>query len=179
MRFGTWNVRSQNRSGSITTAARKLNRYNLYLVGVKEVRWDKRGHAKSMGLHFFLWKRKRKSSIGKRIFVHHRIISAVKRVQFVSDKTSYIVLRGRWCNTIVFNVYEPREEKSDDSKERFYEELGQNFFYHFAKYHIKILLGNFNAKVVRENIFIPTTGYEGLHQDSNDSSVRIIKFPTS
>jgi hypothetical protein len=81
MRFGTWNVRSWNRSGSITTTARKLKRYNLYLVGVKEVRWDKGGHAKSMRLYFFLWKRKRKSSIGKRVFVNHRIVSAVKTVQ--------------------------------------------------------------------------------------------------
>jgi hypothetical protein len=57
MRFGARNVRRWYRSGSITTAARKLRRYNLYLVGVKEVRWDKGGHGKSIGLYFFLWKR--------------------------------------------------------------------------------------------------------------------------
>jgi hypothetical protein len=44
-----------------------------------------------MGLYFLLWKRKQKSSIGKRIFVHHRIVSAVKRVQCVSDRISYTV----------------------------------------------------------------------------------------
>jgi len=91
MRFGTWNVRTRYRSGSITTAATKFERYNLYLVGVKEVRWEKEGQGMSMGLYFFLWKRKQKSSIGKRIFVHHRIVSAVKRVQCVSDRISYMV----------------------------------------------------------------------------------------
>jgi hypothetical protein len=44
---------------------------------------------------------------------------------------------------------------------------------------MKILLGDFNAKVARENIFKPTTGNEGLHQDSNNSSVGLIKFATS
>jgi len=34
----------------------------------------------------------------------------------------------------------------------FYEELEQ-VFCHFPKYHMKILLGGFNAKVGRENIF--------------------------
>jgi hypothetical protein len=29
--------------------------------------------------------------------VHKRIISAVKRVEFVSDRMSYIILSGRWC----------------------------------------------------------------------------------
>jgi hypothetical protein len=32
------------------------------------------------------------------IFVHKRIISAVKMVEFVSDRKSYIILRGRWCH---------------------------------------------------------------------------------
>jgi hypothetical protein len=36
--------------------------------------------------------------------VHKRIISAVKRVEFVSDRMSYIILRGRWCNIIVLNI---------------------------------------------------------------------------
>jgi hypothetical protein len=37
---------------------------------------------------------------------------------------SYIILRGHWCNIIVLNLHAPTsEEKSDDSKESFYEEL--------------------------------------------------------
>ena len=43
-------------------------------------------------------------------------------MEFISDGMSYIVLRGRWCNIVVLNVHEPREEKSDDSKDNFYED---------------------------------------------------------
>jgi hypothetical protein len=53
-------------------------------------------------------------------FVHHRIISAVKILEFISDWMLYIVLRGRWCNIIVLNVHAPSGEKSDDSKDFFY-----------------------------------------------------------
>ena len=42
-----------------------------------------------------------------------RIVSEFKRVEFVSDRMSYVVLRGRWCNIIVLNVHAPSEEKSD------------------------------------------------------------------
>jgi hypothetical protein len=31
------------------------------------------------------------------VFVH-KSISAVKRVEFVSDRLSYIILRGLWCH---------------------------------------------------------------------------------
>jgi len=43
MIFGTWNVRSLYRAGSLTAAARELARCKFDLVGVQEVRWDKGG----------------------------------------------------------------------------------------------------------------------------------------
>jgi len=46
-------------------------------------------------------------------------------------------------------------------------------FGHFPKY-MKMLLGDFNAKVGRDNIFKPTIG-----QDSNDNGVRLVNFATS
>jgi len=44
---------------------------------------------------------------------------------------------------------------------------------------MKILLGDLNAKVGRENIFKPTIGQDSLHQDSNDNGVRLVNFATS
>jgi hypothetical protein len=73
-------------------------------------------------------------------------------------------------------VHAPSEDKNDDSKDSFYEELEQ-VFEHFLRYHMKILLGDFNAKVRRWNIFKPTIGNESLHQDSNDNGVRIKNLP--
>jgi hypothetical protein len=51
--------------------------------------------------------------------VHKRLISAVKRVEFVSDRVSYIILRGHWCHIIVLNVHAPTEDKTDDVKGSF------------------------------------------------------------
>jgi hypothetical protein len=46
---------------------------------------------------------------------------------------SYIVLRGRWFNTIVLNVHAPSEEKSDDdTKDSLYEGVEQGFFKSFS-----------------------------------------------
>jgi hypothetical protein len=51
----------------------------------------------------------------------------------------------------------------------------------FPKYHMKILLGNFNfnTKVGREDIFKLTIGNESLHEISNDNGVRLVNFATS
>jgi hypothetical protein len=44
---------------------------------------------------------------------------------------------------------------------------------------MKILLGDFNAKVGIVNILKPTIGKDSLHQDSKDNDVRIVNFTTS
>jgi hypothetical protein len=49
-------------------------------------------------------------------------------------------------------VHVPSEEKSDDSKDSLYEDLEQ-VFDHFPKYHMKILLGDFIAKVEAREYF--------------------------
>jgi hypothetical protein len=38
---------------------------------------------------------------------------------------SHIILRGRWCNIFVLNFHAPAEDKIDDVKDSFYEELEQ------------------------------------------------------
>jgi hypothetical protein len=57
-------------------------------------------------------------------------------------------------------------------KDIFYEEL-ERVFDKYPKYHKKVLLGNFNAKLGREDIFKPTTENESLHKISNDNGVRV------
>jgi endonuclease/exonuclease/phosphatase family metal-dependent hydrolase len=44
---------------------------------------------------------------------------------------------------------------------------------------MKILLGDFNAKVGREDIFKPTIENESSHEISNDNGVRVVNFSTS
>ena len=65
-----------------------------------------RGHSKSRGLSFFSMEEERKIiRLGTGFFVHYRIVTAVKRVESVSDKLSYLILRGRCFNIIVLNVH--------------------------------------------------------------------------
>jgi hypothetical protein len=99
-------------------------------------------------------------------------------VEFVRDRMSYIILKGRWFGNIVMNIHAPTEDKDDDVKDSFYEGL-QQVFDQLPMYHMKILLGDFKAKVGREDIFKPILGNESLHEASKDNGVRVANFATS
>jgi hypothetical protein len=56
MRFGTWNIRSMYRAGSLRAVAEEISKYKLDLVGVREVRWDGSG-TKTAGEYTFFYRK--------------------------------------------------------------------------------------------------------------------------
>ena len=52
-------------------------------------------------------------------------------------------------------------------------------FYKFRKDRKKILLGAFNSKLLREDIFKLTARNESLHEHRNDNGARVVNFATS
>jgi hypothetical protein len=104
------------------------------------------------GLYVFCVNINASHHLGTDFFIYMGNGSAVMTVKFVSDRVSYMTLRGGWCDIIILNALAPAECKVDDMKDGFYEELGR-VFDEFQKHHMKILLGDFNAEAGIDYIF--------------------------
>jgi hypothetical protein len=82
-RFGTWNLK---------TVATELSKYKLDLVGVQDVRCDRNG-TEPVGKYMFCYgKGNENYELGTGFYVHKRIVSAVKRVAFVSAASTLFSL---------------------------------------------------------------------------------------
>jgi len=78
----------------------------------------------------------------------------------------------------LINVHAPTNEKTEEVKEEFYNLSEQNVNQTAISY-IKIILGDFNAKVGKEDIYKPTTGNESLHNETNNNGIKMIQFAIS
>jgi hypothetical protein len=81
-------------------------------VAVQEVRWEDRGTEPAGEYTFFCGKGNEYHELGTGFCLHKRIISAVKKVEIVSYRMSYIILRGCWWHIIIVqNIHAPTEMK--------------------------------------------------------------------
>jgi hypothetical protein len=94
----------------LKTVSGELAKYKLDLVGEQEVTWVKGGTEPAGDYTFSYGNGSADHNLGTDFFVHKKIISAVKRVEFVSERISYVILRGRWCDIVVLNVHAPTED---------------------------------------------------------------------
>ena len=77
----------------------------------------------------------------------------------------------------MINVRLLTNEKTEVVKEEFYNLFGQNIN-QLARLDIKIILGDFNAKVGKEDIYKPIIGNESLHKETNNG-IKMIQFTIS
>ena len=150
MRISTWNVTSLYRAGAMTLVARELAKHRLDLVRVQEVRLDGNGIS-PIGDYMLYYGEGNNVINQEQDSLYIRIKSAAKKVGFISYKFSYLILTVLWCDFIVINMYAPSEVKDDLIKDNFYEELKRTFNL-FPRYHMKILLGDFNSKIGQDDI---------------------------
>lgn len=95
-----------------------------------------------------------------------------------NERMCHIRIKGRFKNISIENFYAPTEEAEDDEKDEFYDMLEEEWN-KLPSYDVKILLGDANAKVGRENIWQEVVGINSLHETSNDNGVRLLTLATA
>ena len=110
LRFGTGNVRGLHRARALGLVTSEIDKYRKDLVAVQEVRWEGRGILESENYSLFYGEGNNNHQLGTGFFVHRRIKSVVKKLEFISERVSCITLKGRRCDIRVLNVHATTED---------------------------------------------------------------------
>lgn len=153
-----------------------IQNYNVAVLALQEIRWTGEGNIKKDDKTiFYSGNINRRFENGVGFVINESILTHVKAFQAISERMCYIRLTGHIIDIVIINCYAPTEEKGEDIKESFYEELDK-VWDSISNYCVKIVIGDFNAKVGREEMYQPTIGRESLHDRSNDNGTRLIHF---
>jgi hypothetical protein len=113
-----------------------------------------------------------------RFYVRGEFLKYVKDFKIINERICYWRLKAKWFSCTLINVPAPINEKMGEVKAGFYNSLEQNIN-QIANSDIKIILGDFNAKVGKEDIYKLTTDNESLQNETNNNRINIIQFAIS
>jgi endonuclease/exonuclease/phosphatase family metal-dependent hydrolase len=85
-------------------------------------------------------------------------------------------LKGRFRNITVMLAYAPTNDKDNQEKERFYENLEVRN--RIPRHYMVIIMGDFNAKIGNKEHLQPVAGPQTIHDFSNENGNRLIQFET-
>ena len=173
MKFGTWNILSWYRPGASTKAIQELEKWDIDITAVPEIRWLRNGNIK-IGKYvvFYSWNTENKHQFGAGFAIKEKFISNVINFEPVNERLCYLRLRGQFYNYFLISAHAPTEDRDEETKDTFYDNL-EEIITKAPKYDIKIILGDFNVKLGKETILQPHVGNHSLHLITSGNGWRL------
>ncbi|XP_071652375.1 craniofacial development protein 2-like [Temnothorax longispinosus] len=142
------------------------------------MRWTKQGTLQKREYDVYYSCHEREHILGTAFIVHKRLKHLVIGFKPISPRLSVLRIKGRFFNIRLINVHAPTEDKSDVEKDEFYSAL-EDAYDKCPKNDIKIIVGDFNAKIGRESRYQPHVDKYSLHKESNENRDKAIGFAAS
>ncbi|KAI5693582.1 hypothetical protein M8J75_001802 [Diaphorina citri] len=176
LKFATWNVRTLLQAGKMQEVANEMIKHNIDIIALQEIRWQGQGKIDKREFSIiYSGPQKRTGQMGTGFIINKTIRDSSMEYNNVSDKICVIRLRGKFRNISIVSVHAPTEEKSDEEKEIFYEELDKTVS-QISNYDIKIIMGDFNAQIGRLENQADVAGQHTLHDYNNKNGEYLTDF---
>ena len=172
MRIGTWNVRSMNQ-GKLDIVKREMERIDVNLLVVSEMKWTGMGHFKSDTHEVYYYGHDAQRRNGVAFICTDEIRRCVMGFNPVSDRVATIRLKCMPVNMIVLQVYAPTSTADEEEMEKFYEKV-HHVVDEIPRGYVLYVISDWNAKVGQDETN-DTTGRFGL-VERNERGDQLVEF---
>ena len=175
LKVGTWNVRKLKELGKLNNICNEMDRYDLNLLGICETNWNGKGSFTTSTHHSVLFSGNEEGySHGVAVILSKEAKKTLIGYSPVNDRILKVRLHAKPHNVSIIQCYAPTSTASNEEMKTFYNTL-QETIDSIPSRDVKLLMGDFNAKVGSQNISNSIYGKFGLgHQ--NDNGEDLIDF---
>lgn len=175
VKIATWNVRTLMSIGKFDDVKREMERMNISILGLSEVRWQGAGEIQSEN-HKIIYSGGNGSERGVAVILDRERTKTVQGFWTISDRIIMVKLKGRQNDINIIQAYAPTSSSSEDEIENFYADMDSAM--KECKFgEVTIVMGDFNAKVGNLGDG-ETTGKFGLG-DRNERGDRLVEWAES
>ncbi|CAF2370343.1 unnamed protein product [Rotaria sp. Silwood2] len=152
-----------------------MERVGVDICGLAEIRWEGQGHFNTTKGHTVIYSgNEKRGQHGVAIWIHRKIAKAIISYEPVNERMMVVRLNARPKNITLVQVYAPTTTAEEEVTATFYEEL-ERASKKIPKNDIMMMMGDFNAKVGKQNVIGPAVGPFGLGE-ANDAGDRFREF---
>ncbi|XP_049302044.1 craniofacial development protein 2-like [Bactrocera dorsalis] len=175
LRACTWNIRSLNWEDAAAHLVDVLVKIKADVTAVQEMRWtgQEQRQVGPCGIYYSGHIKECKFGVG--FVVGERLRRRVFSFTPENERLDTIHIKARFFNISLICAHAPTEEKDDVTKDACYECL-ERTYESCPQHDVKIVLGDFNARVGKEGIFGTTVGKFSLHEETTPNGLRLIDF---
>lgn len=172
--IATWNVRGTYQVGALKSLVQALNKYGIDIAAIQETK-QRDSEISQIDDYVFFNSTGANRMLGVGFMVHKKLKNMIVNFEAINERLCAIRMRGKYRKITIVNVHAPTEDKEEEEKDKFYEMIERKI-QSTPRYDIKIVLGDFNAKVGRENIYKHITGGNSKHLTSSENGQKLIHF---
>ena len=179
--IGTWNLRSLNRPGAREELQTVLEKYEMDIVALQEVRWPGNGATDlSGGRLYYSGRKDGRHEQGVGFYVRSNLIENVIEFDPITNRLARLRVRSAWLKISMVVVHAPIEDSTADVQDAWYDELNE-VMAKIPRHDLLLVLGDWNAKIGKGNdvaAFRDSAGNHSLHDTCSDNGLRLLSWAT-
>ena len=152
-KIGFWNIRTMNETGKLKQIVKEMERYQLDILGLSEIRWKEFGMFKTNSEHLLLYSGVSDENIhrdGVGLLMTKACHNCLIDWHPISERIMTARFKAKIRNISIIQCYAPTENSELRKKTEFYNSL-KDTIKQISQKDIVILMGDLNAKVGDNN----------------------------